>query len=49
MDNAIQYRKPVIVELGSLMRVICRTLIKGHQGILEAVYWRILPAYDLDE
>jgi len=49
MDQAIQYRRPVIVELGSLMEVIRGTLIKGHQGILEAIHWRILPAYDLDE
>jgi hypothetical protein len=49
MDQAIQYSKPVIVELGSLMEVIGGTLIKGHQGIIEAIHWRILPTYDPDE
>jgi hypothetical protein len=43
------YRKPVIVDLGSVMDLIRGTLIKGHRGIIEAIHWRIIPAYDLDE
>jgi hypothetical protein len=49
MDHSIEYRKPVIVDLGSVMEVIRGTLIKGHTGIIEAIHWRILPAYDLDD
>lgn len=49
MSDVIKYRKPVIVELGSVMEVIRGMLIKGQRGIIEAIQWRILPAYDLDE
>ncbi len=49
MNQVIKYRKPVVVDLGSVMEVIRGTLIKGHTGIIEAIHWRILPAYDLDE
>ena len=43
------YRKPVIVDLGSVMDLIRGTRIKGHRGIIESIHWRIIPAYDLDE
>jgi hypothetical protein len=49
MNHALGYRKPVIVDVGSVMQVIGGTLIKGHRGIIEAIHWRIIPAYDLDE
>jgi len=49
MNHAIRYRKPIIVYLGSVMEVIQGTLIKGQRGIIEAIHWRIIPAYDLDE
>jgi hypothetical protein len=49
MSQTIVYCKPSIVMLGTAVEMICGTHIKGHTGILEAVQWRILPAYDLDE
>ncbi len=49
MNHVIRYRKPIIVDLGSVMEVIDGTLIKGQRGIIEAIHWRILPAYDVDE
>ncbi len=49
MNHVIEYRRPLIVDLGSVMEVIRGTLIKGQRGIIEAIHWRILPAYDLDE
>ena len=49
VNHVIEYPKPVIVDLGSLMEVIRGTLIKGHRGIIEAIHCRVLPAYDLDE
>jgi len=49
MNQAIKYRKPVIVDLGSVMEVIRGTHIKGHRGIIETSHWRIIPAYDLDD
>lgn len=49
MNTTIAYCKPNIVVLGSVSEMIHGTLIKGHIGILEAIQWRILPAYDLDE
>lgn len=49
MDQVTEYLKPVIVDLGSVMEVICGTLIKGQRGIIEAIHWCILPAYDLDD
>jgi hypothetical protein len=49
MNQVIEYRKPTIVDLGSVMEVIRGTLIKGCHGIIEAIHWRIIPAYDLDE
>ena len=44
MNHAIEYRKPIIVDLGRVMEIIRGTLIKGHRGIIEAIHWRILPA-----
>ena len=49
MDQVIEYGKPTIIDLGSMIEIICGTLIKGHHGIIEAIHWRIIPAYDLDE
>jgi hypothetical protein len=49
MNHAIEYHKPIIVDLGSAMEVIRGTLIKGSHGVIEAIHWRILPAYDLDD
>ncbi|HYM75643.1 MAG TPA: hypothetical protein VE377_06660 [Candidatus Dormibacteraeota bacterium] len=44
-----QYCKPVIVDLGNVMKVIRGTLIKGHRGIIETIHWKMIPAYDLDD
>jgi hypothetical protein len=49
MDDATEYHKPVIIDLGDVTEVIQGTLIKGHTGVIEAIHWRIIPAYDLDE
>lgn len=49
MNETIAYCKPTIVVLGSVADMIRGTLIKGHRGILEAIHWRLLPAYDLDD
>ena len=49
MNTKDVYCKPNIVVLGGIAKLIRGTLIKGHQGIIEAIQWRILPAYDLDE
>jgi hypothetical protein len=49
MNETIAYCKPNIVLLGSVTKLIRGTHIKGHRGVPEAVYWRILPAYDLDD
>ena len=49
MNKTIAYCKPNIVVLGSLAEMIRGTHIKGHTGIIEAILWRILPAYDIDE
>jgi hypothetical protein len=49
MSQTIAYRKPSIVILGSVAEMIRGTHIKGHLGVVEAIHWRILPAYDLDE
>jgi hypothetical protein len=49
MNQPIKYNKPIIADLGSVMELIRGTLIKGRTGIIEAIHWRILPAYDLDE
>jgi hypothetical protein len=49
MEYVIEYRKPVVVELGGVMEVIRGTLIKGQRGIIETIHWRIIPAYDLDQ
>ena len=49
MKDPRTYCKPTIVELGKVEDVIQGTLIKGHRGIIEAIHWRILPAYDLDD
>lgn len=49
MNTTIAYCKPNITVLGGVVKMICATLIKSHIGIIEAVQWRILPAYDLDE
>jgi len=49
MNQLIEYRKPVIVDLSSVMEIIRGTLIKGQRGIIEAIHWRILPAYEVDD
>ena len=49
MNTSVVYSKPNIAVLGSVAELIRGTLIKGHRGVIEAVQWRILPAYDLDE
>jgi len=49
MNQIIKYRKPVVVDLGSVMEVIRGTLIKGYRGVIENFNWRFIPAYDLDE
>jgi len=49
MNQLIEYRKPVIVDLSSVMEIIQGTLIKGQRGIIEAIHWRILPAYEVDD
>jgi hypothetical protein len=49
MNKTVTYCKPTIVVLGSVTETIRGTHIKGHAGIIEAIHWRILPAYDLDE
>jgi hypothetical protein len=49
MNQTIAYGKPNIVILGSVAEMIRGTHIKGHRGVVEAIHWRILPAYDLDE
>lgn len=49
MNQTIAYCKPKIVILGSVAEMIYGTHIKGHRGVVEAIHWRILPAYDLDE
>ena len=49
MNKTVAYCKPNIVALGSPAEMICGTHIKGHAGIIEAIPWRILPAYDIDE
>jgi len=49
MNQVIKYRKPVVVDLGTVMEVIRGTLIKGHRGIIEVIHWYMIPAYDLDE
>lgn len=49
MNTPIAYSRPSISVLGSVAEVIRGTLIKGHRGVIEAVQWRILPAYDLDD
>ncbi|MGA7792419.1 MAG: hypothetical protein WCA19_05225 [Candidatus Acidiferrales bacterium] len=48
MNKTIAYCRPNIVVLGSVAEMIC-ALVKGHIGIIEAIQWRINPAYDLDE
>jgi len=49
MTQLSKYTKPIVVVLGSVNKLIRGTHIKGHSGIIEAIHWRILPAYDLDE
>lgn len=49
MNQVCKCLKPVIVDLGSVMEVIRETLVKGQRGIIEAIHWHIIPAYDLDE
>jgi hypothetical protein len=49
MNQTIAYCKPYVVILGSVAEMIRGTHIKGHTGIIEAIHWRINPAYDLDE
>lgn len=49
MNGTTTYCKPNISILGSVMEMICGTLIKGRRGIIESIQWHILPAYELDE
>lgn len=49
MNQVIKYHKPVVVDLGTVVKVISGTLIKGHRGIIEVIHWYIIPAHDLDE
>ena len=49
MNKTIAYCKPNIVVLGRVVEMICATYIKGPTGVIEAIQWRINPAYDLDE
>jgi hypothetical protein len=49
MNPAVEYHKPVIVDLGSLKEVIRGAHLKGHRGIFENLHWKMIPAYDLDE
>ena len=49
MMTIIVYCKPNIFVLGTAAEVIQGTLIKGKTGVIEAIHWYILPAYDLDE
>jgi hypothetical protein len=44
----MNYTKPEVVFLGQATQVI-QNHVKGHVGIIEAIHWYILPAYDLDE
>lgn len=45
----MNYTKPEIIALGQAVRVIEGTHIKGHRGLIEAIRWYIIPAYDLDD
>ncbi len=49
MSRIIAYCKPNVVVLGSVVEMIRGTHIKGHRGVVEAIHWHILPAYELDE
>lgn len=49
MNSTITHCKPNITILGSVAEVICATHIKGLTGAIEAIQWRINPAYGLDE
>ena len=49
MNQPIACCKPNIVILGSMAEMIRGTHIKGHRGVVEAIHWCILPAYDLDD
>ncbi len=49
MDQTIVYCKPNITVLGRVAEMIRGTHIKGYRGVVDAIHWRILPAYDLDE
>jgi hypothetical protein len=49
MNRTTAYCRPSITVLGGVLEMIRGTRIKGHTGILEAIRWRILPAYDVDE
>jgi len=49
MNPPVEYRKPIIVDLGSLKEVIRGTHIKDHRGIFENLHWKMIPAYDLDD
>jgi hypothetical protein len=49
MNVTIAYCRPEITILGAVIEMVQDTLIKGHRGIIEAIHWRILPAYDLDD
>ena len=49
MHTLMAYYKPTIVVLGSIAEMISATYIKGSRGAIEAIPWRIVPSYDLDE
>ena len=49
MNKTMAYCKPTIAVRGSVAEMICGPLIKDRIGIIEAISWRILPAYELDE
>ncbi len=49
MNQTIVYCNPNIAVLGSVEEMIRGMHTKGHRGVIEAIHWRILPAYDLDE
>ena len=49
MYTQMAYYKPTVVFLGGIVEIICATHIKGSRGVIEAIPWRIVPAYELDE
>lgn len=49
MKATIAYCKPKLAVMGNVAEMIRGTQVKGHIGIIEAIHWRILPAYHLDD